>query len=1334
MNKVYNTVWCASRGMWVVTSELVRKGGQRPRQIRRTVLAGLIAGLLAPQSPALAASYDNQTLQNSSVTLNNGDTATNTTLNSGGILHVSSGGSATSSVIFNYGQELVYDGGVATGTIINGGAAQNTPAGQIVYSGGSAANTIVNAGGNQIVSGGTVTSATVNNGGIQFVDGGIVSGVVIRGGQEIMSMDFTFGDEGEVKGAIVETGGAQNIRYGTATDTILNGGHQLVDAGGAKATGTTVNSGGLQMVQLTGYAQGTVINSSGKQTITVLGKASKTTINEGGKQTVGYEGSASGTVINSGGQQFLNKNDINDDPTDYWLPPDKKGGSASNTVINNGGIQHVQSAGSATNTAINSGGQQFVSSGGSASNTAINFWGIQHVSSGGSATDTIINFLGKQEVSSGGSATDTTINADGTQYVLSGGNATGTVINGIDNRHGLQRVSSGGSAIDTIINSGGEQHLSGGNATGIIVNDGGLQQTILGSAADTVINAGGQQTIAGGSASGTTINGGTQYVVENQLPGNNQEQGRATDTTINAGGTQHVYGASVDATVINEGGVQELKARGSATSTTVSSGGTQYVHGGHAFSTTLDGGVQHVMVYPHPLTSALTSGTAADTIINAGGIQNISSGGRAADTTINAGGLQSVSSGGSATLTTINDAGMQHVLRDGEAGDITLNSGGTLKVDAGGTATTITQNDGGAVVTNTSAVLEGTNRNGSFAVTGGSAGNMLLENGGVLTVYDTHEATDTWVDRGGTLLLNSGGVLKGTTTVTGDGTLAGQDVNNQGHLRYLNNSAAVYNGNITGTGDLSVEGGRLTLGGTLSQDGGVFLRSGGELNMDTLQTRGDVTAQSGTTLNLMNGTTLTGRILDDGTGGGDVTVTGPSVWRLTGDSVVGALTLDAGTVDFHGGPITRLTPMAQAVTLTARTLSGTGTFLMNTDIAAWSGDLLNVTGNASGLFSLGIKNTGQEPVSPGEPLRVVHTGGGDAQFSLYGGKVDAGAWEYYLTRENTDWYLSPDIPPEVPPEVPPEMKPEAPADRQTTASTDAVLSMASAPVYIFNQELQNLRFRRGDVVQNSPAPGGVWGRYLGSDTRISGAAGSGYKLRQSGFETGGDKVFELADSSLAAGAFISFTDNRISHARGGSSDVESAGGGLYATWADSSGLYVDGVVKFSHFSSELRTRMSDGTPVRGDYSQNGYGVSLETGKTFRLNEAVWAEPYVRGTAFRADGKDIRLDNGMKARIDSTKSLQAEAGMSVGMNLDVGGAVVKPYLTAAVSHEFADNNKVRINDRYDFRNDLSGTTGKYGLGVSAQLTPNAGVWAEARYENGRHTESPVTASVGFRINF
>ncbi|EKA6437143.1 ESPR domain-containing protein, partial [Salmonella enterica] len=93
MNKVYNTVWNESTGMWVVTSELTRKGGRRPRQIRRTALAGMIAGLLLPSAPALAVGYNNETLgsggTSSSMSVSAGDTATDTTINRGGYQNVS---------------------------------------------------------------------------------------------------------------------------------------------------------------------------------------------------------------------------------------------------------------------------------------------------------------------------------------------------------------------------------------------------------------------------------------------------------------------------------------------------------------------------------------------------------------------------------------------------------------------------------------------------------------------------------------------------------------------------------------------------------------------------------------------------------------------------------------------------------------------------------------------------------------------------------------------------------------------------------------------------------------------------------------------------------------------------------------------------------------------------------------------------------------------------------------------------------------------------------------------------------------------------------------------
>ncbi|EKN4803145.1 autotransporter outer membrane beta-barrel domain-containing protein, partial [Yersinia enterocolitica] len=697
--------------------------------------------------------------------------------------------------------------------------------------------------------------------------------------------------------------------------------------------------------------------------------------------------------------------------------------------------------------------------------------------------------------------------------------------------------------------------------------------------------------------------------------------------------------------------------------------------------------------------------------------------------------------GASATDTTINSGGLQAVISGGRATSTTVHSGGVLQVSAGGSASLVTQNSGGAVVTNTSAALSGTNDKGSFSIVSGNAANMLLENGGYLEVLKDHKASDTTVGSNGTLYVHSGGVLHGTTTLTDKGTLVGDVVTNEGKLYFLNNSDASFTGSLMGAGTLIQEGGSTRFSGLLSQDGGIALQSGGAMTMDALTAKANVTTQSGTTLTLDNGTTLTGNIAGDSTGAGDVAVKGSSVWHLDGDSTVGALTMDNGTVDFRSSTTTRLTPVFQAVSLALGSLSGSGTFRMNTDIASHIGDMLKVAGNASGNFVLDIKNTGREPVSAGAPLQVVQTGGGDAAFTLNGGKVDAGTWEYVLNKVNTDWYLVADLPPPAPtnPDIgtPDAGTPDAGTSspvRHTTKSADAVLSMATAPAYVFNSELQNLRFRHGDFMENTRSPGGVWGRYTGSDHRISGGASSGYSLTQNGFEIGGDKVFDLGESRLAVGAFVSYTDNSISHNRGGDSTIGSTGGGLYATWSDNDGYYVDGVLKYNRFSNELRTRMSDGTAVKGDYSQNGFGGSLEAGKTFSLNDNAWAQPYVRTTAFRADAKDISLNNGMEASLGATKSLQAEAGVNLGMNLDVAGKTVKPYLKAAVSHEFSDSNKVRINNLYDFNNDISGTMGKYGAGVSAQLTPNAEVWAEANYQKGGKIESPVTGSVGFRINF
>ncbi|HBI8697603.1 TPA: autotransporter outer membrane beta-barrel domain-containing protein, partial [Escherichia coli] len=1088
----------------------------------------------------------------------------------------------------------------------------------------------------------------------------------------------------------------------------ISGGEQRVSSGGS-AVDTTIEEG-VQTVLNGGNVSGTHI-SGGEQNISSGGSAVDTTI-EVGLQTVFDGGSVNGTIID-GGEQHISSGGSAINTTLDGYQTVFNGGNATGTTIN-GGFQNISSGGSATSTIINAGFQE-VSSGGSATSTTINAGfqalydssiasgtvinnGFQLISSGGSAINTTIKG-GFQEVSDGGRAIETTITS-GWQNVLSGGVATETLIVG-----GVQTIYDGGSASEITINSGYQVISSGGSVTTTTIYRGGEQSiTNAGLATGTIIRGGEQRVSSGGSAVDTTIEGGLQTVFGG---------GSVSGTLINNGEQQVSSSGSAVGTTIN-GGLQTVFGGGSVSGTLINTGEQQVSSGGSAVDTTIEGGLQTVF----------GGGSVSGTLIN-NGEQRVSSGGSAVGTTIN-GGLQTVFGGGNVSGTLINN-GEQRVSSGGSAIDTTINNGGTMSIAAGGSGTGIIQNNGGAIRANTSAILSGTNVNGSFSITNGSARNMLLENGGLLMVLQGHQAIDTQVSKGGELQVESGSELLGTTLIKDDGKLSGNQITNNGVLHFLDNSSANYSGTLDGTGSLNLNGGKLTLSGNFSQDSGIFIQNHGTMIMDNLRAMANVTIEPDATLRLENGSLLAGRITGDGKKGGNLIVA-DSVWKLSGDSTINSLDMSNGTVDFHSIQSPQFKTKLEGVTLNIGQLSGNGTFLMNTDIASYTGDKLNITGDANGNFVLNIKNTGQEPVSPGNPLPVVYTGGGDAVFTVNGGKVDAGVWEYYLSKDNTNWYLKSDT---TQPDNPEPGIPNPPV-RHTTKSTDAVLNMASAPTYIFNSELQGLRFRNSEKSENSRTSGGVWGHYIGSDKHIS-SKGAGYSLTQYGIVTGGDKRFDLSDGVLSLGAFVSFSDNNIRHNRGGKSSIDSKSVGLYMTY-DTHGYYIDGVLKFNRFKNELRTHMSDGTMVSGDYHQNGFGGSLEVGKYFSLNENTWLLPYARTTALAVNDDNISLSNGMKAEINTTHSFQGEVGVNLGMDLDVGKTKIRPYLTAGVSHEFSNHNKVKINKAYDFTNDISGTTGKYGLGMDVQLTSNASIWGEANYLKGNNVESPVTGTVGFKINF
>ncbi|SFD16374.1 autotransporter outer membrane beta-barrel domain-containing protein [Pragia fontium] len=407
-------------------------------------------------------------------------------------------------------------------------------------------------------------------------------------------------------------------------------------------------------------------------------------------------------------------------------------------------------------------------------------------------------------------------------------------------------------------------------------------------------------------------------------------------------------------------------------------------------------------------------------------------------------------------------------------------------------------------------------------------------------------------------------------------------------------------------------------------------------------------------------------------------------------------------------------------------LSGNGSFAMRVEGA--SGDFLNVTETTQGKHTVYLSGSGSEG---SDGYHLIHAKGGVADsFALSNGVVELGTYQYSLKQSNDDWYLTLGNDPKPDPTPDPT---EPNSKPRTSTSTDAVLSMAAANQFIFDGEMQGLG--KGGLNTHKGNNGNVWGRYLTNNTRIHTSGNAAFKLQQDGLQIGGDKTFELSSGALLAGVFTSYTDNTVKHARGGRSNIDSYALGVYLTYFDNIGYYIDSVIKGNRFNNDMKARMVNGDYATADYHQNAIGGALEAGYHYDITDAWFTEPYVRGSYFTAESKDIELNNGMKANTGNNRSARGELGAIVGTKFSLqNGSEIRPYARLAIEREFIKHNTVTINDTNDFNNNLSGNSGKYGAGVDININDNTSVYAEANYRQGGHVESPIMGNVGFRIAF
>ena len=303
----------------------------------------------------------------------------------------------------------------------------------------------------------------------------------------------------------------------------------------------------------------------------------------------------------------------------------------------------------------------------------------------------------------------------------------------------------------------------------------------------------------------------------------------------------------------------------------------------------------------------------------------------------------------------------------------------------------------------------------------------------------------------------------------------------------------------------------------------------------------------------------------------------------------------------------------------------------------------------------------------------------------------------------------------------------------TTPATDAILAMSNAGLNVIHSELDGLRTYRASLDKTGPESN-VWGHYLGSKSDIDTSNGAAYKLSQNGLEIGADTRTDFDRGSLVTGTFMSFSDNKVKHARGGTSKIDSYGLGLYATWYDASGFYADGVVKGNRLNNKLRAVMTNGGRTGGDWTQYALSTAVEGGYQFDLKDDVSITPYARLAFVQMTSEDVKLSNGMKGNTGTPRSVTGEAGAKIAGKFNIGSTEFKPYLSAAVVQEFANSNDVTINERNRFDNNVKGTSGKYGLGASVNVGKDVTLYGEANYRQGSQIETPIQGVAGIRIGF
>ncbi|KNM47296.1 AIDA autotransporter [Salmonella enterica subsp. enterica serovar Berta] len=542
-----------------------------------------------------------------------------------------------------------------------------------------------------------------------------------------------------------------------------------------------------------------------------------------------------------------------------------------------------------------------------------------------------------------------------------------------------------------------------------------------------------------------------------------------------------------------------------------------------------------------------------------------------------------------------------------------------------------------------------------------------------------------------------------------------------------------------GAGKLTLSGVNTYTGDTNVQEGTLWLAGDGTIG--EVGSQQAVNVASGATFGGSNGTTVNGKVTNEGTlVFGDSEETG-AIFTLNGD-LVNMGTIASGSTSSTPGNTLYL-----------------NTVLGDDDSAT---DKLVITGDASGTTDLYINGIG-DGAQTTNGIEVVDVGGvSTSDAFVLKNEVNASLYTYrlYWNESDNDWYLASkaqsddddsggddsDVTPSdggddggnvTPPDDGGDVAPQYRADIGAYMGNQWMAR---------NLQMQTLYDREGSQYRN--ADGSVWARFKAGKAESEAVSGNiDMDSNYSQFQLGGDILaWGNGQQSVTVGVMASYinadTDSTGNRGADGSQftssgNVDGYNLGVYATWfADAqthSGAYVDSWYQYGFYNNSVES----GDAGSESYDSTANAVSLETGYRYDIalsnGNTVSLTPQAQVVWQNYSADSVKDNYGTRIDGQDGDSWTTRLGLRVDGKLYKGSrTVIQPFAEANWLHT-SDDVSVSFDDA-TVKQDLPANRAELKVGLQADIDKQWSVRAQVAGQTGSNDFGDLNGSLNLRYNW